>query len=288
MAIAEVLDMNSFANTLPKLPNDLIHREHLINDIIDYFEYDTNVVILEGKENSGKTVVMTQLARHFYDNCVTIFINSNQHLSYDINLIRYDICSQIHWFLQKEELKNVEIVDEQYIKLKLYELIRYLRKTNKVMYFIIDGIDQLVDLNNSIIELIFEMFPIGYDFCRYIISSNIGKLTSKLNPIFKNSKIESFRLPSPSQDEIVIYLNRLDNITQEKAEEIYKICKGNFGNISYIKRSLLKGETSGNILDKLQSKYQDIYDAEWSNINLNDTLLRDLLALMAFDLNLTQ
>ena len=139
MGIVEVVTLNTICRNFPAEPQPEIHREHLLDTIDGIFKDETQIVIVEGLESIGKTILMAQYAKRHSNNAISLFIKPNSRLGYAPEYIRTVLSEQIHWAIHKEALSS-ETVAESFLSSQLGLLQRRAKKEHETYYFIIDGL----------------------------------------------------------------------------------------------------------------------------------------------------
>ena len=62
MSSVEVVNLTTICRNFPLEPQPEIHREYLLNTIDNIFNSDTQIVVVEGLESIGKSILMSQFA----------------------------------------------------------------------------------------------------------------------------------------------------------------------------------------------------------------------------------
>src|SRR5207247_11320760 len=73
----EIMDLTKVASTFPKLASPNIIRENMISTLGEMLRADTEVVIVEGPDGSGRTTLLTQFAQHHSHNAFSLFVRSS-------------------------------------------------------------------------------------------------------------------------------------------------------------------------------------------------------------------
>lgn len=269
--------------------NPVIENEVKRDNIIQTIEkklYDLDVLFIEGEEGIGKTALLNQFVRKNPNNCFAYFIDVKDSDDYSILSILQTFCNQMHFETKKEELQDLfqnQFYDEDFLK-KYFSSNSYLltnnRKSSKIFYFILDGLDKIsIENQNEIKEQILDKIPYEKSNIKLIVTGKPNKNLLKSHSIY--DKQEMIFL---SNDDSHTILGK--NISQDQFEEINKVCQNNAGKIVFF-RDLINRIGINTVIDKLSSDMKSIYQYLWNNYkenNNNSSEVSDLLlAILAYN-----
>ena len=72
-----------------------------------------NVVAVEGPEGIGKTTFLAQFSRSMPDNCISVFLEDDDRLTYDPDAFKLNVARQAHWLLNHGEVDRKNVSQEQ-------------------------------------------------------------------------------------------------------------------------------------------------------------------------------
>src|SRR5438128_11352221 len=104
MTTAEVMTLPTVCPSFPALAHPQIHRDNLLTTIRMTLSGDTDVLIVEGPDGIGKTTLAAQFANEHPSSTISLFISTASPYGYDLDKLRFDLCNQIHWLINGEEL----------------------------------------------------------------------------------------------------------------------------------------------------------------------------------------
>jgi len=276
----EIMDTTKICCNFPPDPIQEIHRDYYL-DTIDNLFSRFPIVIVEGPDGIGKTTLLAQYAKRYFDSSISIFITPATRSSYDIETITVDLLSQVWWILfQKEldvnEIENLEIHSQW--GLKRIILQKKAKSTRKIYYFIIDGIGDIPESNLSFIEQIFDLFPIGFtNEFKFLISGNSEKIPTQILNQIPN---KDFQLSGFSIDETYKNLSDL-GFSKEEIFNIHKAFKYP-GQLASIRRSIQSGQSKTELMDNLPQELTNLLELEWNKIDLKDNLVSEILSLISY------
>jgi hypothetical protein len=180
--------------------------------------------------------------------------------------------------LHQEELHDLNKIDDGFLRMSIFHLQPWTRQ--KPYYFLIDGLEDILEEESHTREAILEMLPFGRTGFRFLLSGDLRHLSS-LVP--KGVQAKSLPLATFTLDETIKYLRDLTD-DQEAMEEIRRTCKGTPGLLASVRRIVHSGITLQQLLGDLPSKLPQLFEIEWKTINANDEHLCLLLAILAHSL----
>jgi hypothetical protein len=127
------------SQTFPPPPASEIWRENILSAIDTLFAGGYAGVLLEGPEDIGKTITASQFARSGDRSVLCLFVRNASRLAYDPHVLRLDLCQQINLLLTNEDLPDLDVVDDGYLRNSIFKLQRHIKRTGEPVYVIIDG-----------------------------------------------------------------------------------------------------------------------------------------------------
>jgi len=273
-----VMDVTTVCRSFPQISSPQIQRENILETIDTTFDGDTQLLVIEGREGIGKTTLLTQFAKRYPNQTFSLFITPTSRGTYDPHFLMLDLCNQIYWALHQEELRDPNQIDDGFLRMSIFHLQP--RTRQKPYYFLIDGLEDILEEEPHTREAILEMLPFGRTGFRFLLSGDLHHLSS-LVP--KGIQAKSFPLATFTLDETIKYLGDLTD-DQEAMEEIRRTCKGIPGLLASVRRIMHSGTTLQQLLGDLPSKLPQLFEIEWRTINANDEHLCLLLAILAHSL----
>ena len=146
MTPAIVVGLPDICSGFPALPDPLIQRPHFLTTLETMFDSATQMVVIEGQEDLGKTTLAAQFARKNKDRSISLFISDVSAISRSPEYLLSILCDQIHWHFDATRLPMDEN-PEVYIRTARLRLQREAVNQDKPFYFVIDGLLQLSDLD---------------------------------------------------------------------------------------------------------------------------------------------
>src|SRR5579883_790330 len=114
--LGKIVDCTLLSSTFPSSIPHEVPRDAVLNIIDDFFMTGTQVVILEGRSDIGKTRVIAQYAMRYPNQAISIFIRPNSAFLQDPHLFLADIANQINWALYRTELADPHSTDEGLVR----------------------------------------------------------------------------------------------------------------------------------------------------------------------------
>jgi len=262
--------------------NSIIKRDNLVDLVEQILDTEQTCVILEGKQGVGKSYFSYEFASKNNHKCVSIFIRNIDKWGYDLELLKRDIFSQVHYYTSNECCEEEPEYDDVLYIRTLYKLNKTLNKSNENFYFIIDGFDKIPEKEFEIKYKIIEALPLSYQKVRFIFtvdsaSEKIDKYLNGLSP--KYIPISGF-----SFEETKKLFEDMD-ITLEQLQDIHKLASALPERLSIIKRAILKVGSVEEFFTNKTSDFFQILDKEWETIS-QDEFYKKVLAVLVHETSL--
>jgi archaellum biogenesis ATPase FlaH len=272
---AEVMDLTAACPSFPELPVPEIRRDYILDDIDDLFR-DTELIIIEGEEGIGKTILLAQFAKRHSDHAISLFIRPTRSIYNDLEYLRYNLCNQLEWALYRRELEE-EKSNDRLLRFRLIKLQKLVRQGT--FFFVIDGLSEIPEKDKQARDLILEMVPLGRTGFRFLLSGDRNDL---VRSIPSGIQTRSSLLPRFDLNQTRNYLDDLV-AEQQLVQEIYATCRGIPANLYSIRRILQSGTSPQTLLDEMSKRVPELFEIEWHGVKTDDTEQHLLLAILAHD-----
>ena len=282
MQTLKIVDLTYFSLNFPKLNENEILRENILEAIDSIFDSGINILFLEGEDDLGKTTILSQFTRRRSMQAFSVFLTPINDSSIEIDSILYDLINQIYWLIYEEDLNENKIYPTHlgYLRRLTDTLRRKKKTTGETFYFVIDGLDLFNENHSEFLKQLFNSLPLGYGF-NFLISGYYDKLKKYFNED-KNTNSKAFPLTSFSLDEIATFFS---DIKTDKSNilEIRKLCNGIPGRVANLKKYILDQSTSVSETLNEIDKYETIFIADWEKVDKTDELLIDIISCIALN-----
>jgi len=270
-------DVTSIATHFPELPTNLLLRENILAALEDMFSSGIQLLTIEGAEEIGKTTLLAQFAQRHSHQAISLFIKGTSLFAHDPQLVLRDLCNQIYFILNSEEIADDEQTDETLYRQLLFNLLRLARKKNMDFYFIVDGIEDLPRDAGSRAAILGSL-PIGESHIKCLIAAKPESIREHIRGRIQQ---KPFTLPGFALEETLAYFRDL-GVDRKFLDELYRICnKGVPGQMASVRRLLESGITAETLLNDLSEKLPNLFELEWKAVDLTDERLLNLLALIS-------
>lgn len=284
MHTIEIMDMVKVCNSFPEIPNttDVIFRDNILETIETQFNGGIEVVTVEGEESAGKTYLLMQFSLKHSTNAVSLFIRPDCRNFYDPETVRIDICNQLAWYLTNKELSDEEIVDDGLLRNLTTKVQRKYRYKQDYFYFVIDGICDIPEDAYKAKDTIIGMLPLGIPKMRFLFTGDSSAIFSKPTTL----KIKNHIIPGFSLSEAEEFLKET-KIAKEYIKDIRQTCKGLPGYLESVKHIILNEDDIDikTFVQQLPDKLPNLFELEWTKIEIDNFNISRILAIVAFDDN---
>jgi len=261
------MDLATVCRSFPGVPKPEIWRESAIDTIERLFIHGNQVVVIEGENLTGKTVLLTQFVRTHPNNAISLFLKPTR-LAHDPDVMRYDLCNQLEWLLKRQELRSIQDATPLRLRDHLMSLQKLARR--EPFYFVVDG---LCSTTPYVDQLILDMLPINLRGFRFLFSADPEQLASYLQQetALKTHVLGPFSLAQTKE-----FLSDLD-LTDDQIEAIHQSCGKLPGHLASARRNLLEGIDPSIIVSN-----SDWLEIEWQAVDESNKTEQLILALLAF------
>ena len=272
------INLPIICRNFPKSPDSEVYRENILDTINRTFKSDSDLLIIEGNEGIGKTILLAQFSKRHIDSALSLFINPVSRLSYSPEYLRKVLCEQINCIFPKSQI-DPSLVNDLLLQNQLTKLQKIALRNKKVFYFVIDGLHDLPEEDSRIQNIILqEILPLGLEGFRFLLSGDLKKLPQNIQ---KTVSCKSFPLPYFSLDETKRFLKNLE-LDDYILEDIHKMCQGVPEHLASVRRLIQSGVKIQNIFDEDPDKLPDFLGIEWLKIKEASNEQKMVLALITF------
>jgi len=278
MIKSEIMDIVGICQSFPDIPNPVLDRPHILDSIDDILAGDTKLVVLEGA-GMGKTTLLAQFALRHQRHVAALFVRPTSRWGYDPAMLRFDLANQLQWHLHGNELHSVQDADDALLGQLLMELSRRNRRAGRTFYFVVDGIDDIIQTGSSVHQLVLEMLPWSFAGLRFVLSGATERLASALP---KGITPKSFPLPHFTLDETIRFMDGLD-VERRTIEELHRTCRGVPEHLAALRRLIHAGTSPHALLQNLSGTLPRLFEMEWTSANTDELKTARIVALLAYD-----
>ncbi|MEQ2528862.1 hypothetical protein WMO40_19480 [Bacillaceae bacterium CLA-AA-H227] len=281
----QLMDLTTVSNSYPDFFYNSIPMDNLLETIEQMFQvYNEEIVIIEGEDGAGKTNILKQFCDKYNNNAISVFIKQSSKYAYDPQVIKADLYNQIHWIITSKEYKVYnEELDNSQLNMLYVRFNRIIRNKSNPYYIVIDGLEDIPESENYILEIILDLIPFGLNGknVKFLFSSNSkDRVSSYLDR--KGVRYKEFLLPGFSFEQSVKFFEGLE-LSSQQIEEIRKICKGRPGDMFTVRRTLETGISAEDLLDEIHDKLPNLFEYEWFRLDKSNNKLIDLLAIISHE-----
>lgn len=272
--VAELVSVSTFARNFPVLSSPVVERDHLLDTLVQVPSNDTPVVFLEGADGGGATTLLAQFATKQRSNCFALFVKPASRFSYNPDYLRLMLAEQMWFHLHGTRL------DQEFVDISLYEsLVLQLRKRIRsgVAYILVDGVHQIPKDDPRLGEIFSEVLPIGMDGFRFIITGRQDDFARYIKAI-KSKPYQLLKFADHESRQLLVDLM----VSAEEREQLLKLCEGNPGRLSSVRRLIMSGTAAEKILQSEPNRYLEFLGLEFGPISVLTEPQRLLLAVLAF------
>lgn len=269
----------TICQSAPERPKSEILRDNILDTLESQFDGDTQVIIVEGVEGIGKTTLLSQFAMRHQQHVLCLFASSASTWAYDPLALRFDLSNQLEFLLYGTELADASVIDESFLRFRFLELQRRARRRNETFFFVIDGLEEIPEEDDTSRRLILALLPFGWSGFRFLLSGNVQslELSTRVAERTKPHQLSFFSLNETER--------LFDGVTAtfEQAAEFHRITRGTPGYLASIRRLIERGMLAEELLKELPERLPRIFDVEWRAVDAGNERLLFLLAVLAHD-----
>jgi hypothetical protein len=247
-------------------------RRVSIDTVLHYLK-GNSVVIIDGHENIGKTVLLSQILDHEIKDSIVLFISEHQKRSITDVGIYKDLCIQIlEWMgLSSDVNLNTPYTLEDFQQ-AISNLSYFVRRHNRTVNFIFDGLEKLNKLDSQFLGTLFLTLPFTENF-KYLISTS----SNEVKKYITTESERSFSVP-------VMDLHEANQMIPMATEDEVIVILNAFGSpdiLSSISRLMEGGLSIDSIIHNTCDKAKDLFQMEW-NLSVKSNVEEKLVGLIAY------
>jgi len=278
---AEVFDLVDMVPDLPAKLKDEVERDPQIATIVSNLNEGIKYIFVDGGEGVGKTTLLSQFVKQNPNSCISLFLGSGSSYALEISSIRWSLYNQLKW-LVKGEAADIEYdPDDAEIKHLVAFLHRKALTKKNQYYFVVDGLYEVEDERRKTVEeYIYDIIPIGAVNIGVVFS---GRVVPKGDFIDKRIERRQVNCPVFGKRETRDFFGGL--VKEENLDSIRKVCGGNPGFLSSVKRLIENGVDFGDGLEGLPDKLPELFNFEWERMKEIGGDAEKIISIITFSLN---
>lgn len=294
MAKSEIMDLTVVSQSFPEIVPPLISRENFLDTLDTIFDNGTELIVVEGMEGIGKTILLAQFAIRHLDYALSLFIRPTSRWAYDPEVLRFDLCNQLNWVLHQTEIVptipstqesdilphyETTATNDAFLRNSLLALQKRARYHKNAFYFVVDGLDDVPEESAYIRDLVLDMLPLGLPGFRFLLSGDLGKLPKTM---LERIRYKSWTPSGFTLNQATEYLGDIVS-DREIIKEIYPMWGKIPGHLATIRRILQAGTSIQALREGNFDEFSDLFQIEWHKVQLDNPAQIDLLAIIAHD-----
>ncbi|MPM08864.1 hypothetical protein SDC9_55180 [bioreactor metagenome] len=280
---AVIIDNNYYSIGFPNEKwDEIITRDNYISQIENYLDNDSNIIFIEGAEDSGKTTLNGIFARKNVTQTISVFFNPSNSLDFKREYLFANIVPQIKNLLN-EEIKDSEYYDIEEYRHSIFQLRKKLKSNCKCIYFIIDGLESKINEDSEFVRDLFDFIPIGENIFKFLISGNAENFKNTCQKL-KKQETKSISLSGLSTPEINKFL-KINDISSNEYKELFKVTGGLPGRLKTLRRLL---ENENYSLDKINNTttYKNWIELDCESVDNSKPIINGILSLISLNVRL--
>lgn len=280
---AVIIDSNYFSIGFPNEKwDEIITRDNYIAQIENYLENDSDIIFIEGDEDSGKTTLNGIFARKNVTRTISVFFNPNNSLDFKREYLFANIVPQIKNLLN-EEINDSDYYDIEEYRHSIFQLRRKLKSNCKIIYFIIDGLESKINEDPEFVRDLFDFIPIGENIFKFLISGDSNDFKNTCHKL-KKQETKSISLSGLSTPEINKFL-KINGISSNELNELFKVTGGLPGRLKTLRRLL---ENENYSLDKINNltTYKNWIELDCNSVDNSKPIINGILSLISLNIRL--
>lgn len=263
--------------SFPQLRKDLIARDNFLEAIDMHFGNDCSVVSVDGPQGAGKTTLLANYALTKPGYWLGIFARPTSRITYDPQILLRDLCNQLSYRLDGKELSRDDAVDAGLYRTLLFHLQRRATRQNELIYFMVDGLDEIPAEDGCAQDYLIGLLPFGNQSLRFVVTNIDEVLTDASRKTFS---YRCYRIAPFSLHDSTEYLKSL-RLPNEAVLEIHRACRGTPGNLASVRRLLETTENPKSLIADIPKTLGGLYEKEWAAARISDEDTLILLACIA-------
>lgn len=271
-----IVDITQICSSFPSTPSPEIKRDSILAGLEDLLEGDVDAVVVEGQEEIGKTTLLAQFVQKNHRS-VCLFVKNTSRFTYDPSIVIRDLCNQIYWHLNGEEIEAKTATDITLLLQLAYQLRGKARRNQSRYYFVIDGLESLAAQDEAAVRAIVDLLPFGVEQFKFLLTAVEGAFKT-----WTGGKVQfkTFPLTGFTLDDALAYFSSM-KVEREFISEVYRVSKSP-GYMAAVRRLIDKGTAPTELIQELPAKLPGLFELEWKPVSSGDEDLKQVLAIMAF------
>lgn len=273
----EIIPKPLICSSFPQLSPNLICRDNFLDAIEMHFSEDCSVVSVDGQPGMGKTTLLANYALMKASYWIGIFARPTSKITFDPQILFYDLCNQLSYQLKGKELSHDQIVEEGDYRNMLFHLQRRAMRQRQYIYFIVDGLDEIPKEAVYARDFLLGLLPLGNRSLRFILTNLDAYVTDTIK---RTCNYKAYTVAPFSIQDSIQFLHCFA-LEQSHVQEIHRACKGYPGNLASVRRLLENTSNTTNIIADIPNTLTGLYEKEWCAVDSNDSSKILLLACIA-------
>ena len=272
--MAVELDLTQHSTTLRGLPIPHIPRDNLVRWLQDRFTEERKVIIVQGPDGAGKTVLLTYFVNTYRNRCFSFFVRADILSTPKMFLL--EMCAQMDRIVgtRKGEIDDSLSYRElrEQFQILYRRAAKRARRAKEPFYFVVDGLEHVVESHGE--ESILDLLPKDPPSGIYLLASS----TCEKDVPFDH---DSWSIPLFSLAETETYFQDME-LDQQTVKEIYDKCEGMPGYLAQIRREIQSGLPLEKVLADLPKGFRHLLEREWKRANIKEEHVLKALAVLTY------
>jgi hypothetical protein len=240
--------------------------------------FDGNeVIVLEGEEGSGKSVLAAQFATKHSAHTFSFFTSGISSFARSLEYSLSVIADQLYYFFNGVSMPDSVDIPEVIRTLRL-KLQRRANLTQTRFYFVIDGLLEVPDLDTYVLhELLTNYLPVGIPNFRFLLTGPCERLPVAL---LHRGIHKPWSSPGFGPEDVRALLPEFQ-LSDRTLYDLVATFGGSPGKIASVRRILCSGVPVETLEADLPSTLSDLFKMEWHAVDRTDVPTVDVLSLVA-------
>ena len=276
-----IADMYYYSETRPCTVANEINRTSELALCEKRLENDS-ILCLYGDDGVGVTTLLAQFAKQHGANCVSYFYDGLNIVFMDAEVMEVSVAQQLHWYVNgNEDDFNIADASQANLPYLTFSALRKLRSSDKPLYFVFDGFDNIPSEKMESIKRFFEKMLWGQG--KFIFSGRIDAIRQMIPSNSKLSISEYEIIPFGPADVKDYFRKSVPDISEEVLDSLYRITKGKGHRMNVVLHRYIEKGKLKELLDSNATGTSDLYDEDFQHIFAgNDPATLDFFALLTY------
>ena len=262
----------------------------VINEIrcktqLDFYERrlsEKGILCLSGEQGVGLTTMAAQFVRSHSQNCASYFINGLERVSMQQSVFESNLIAQLHWYVYHDQCGHVPAVSDMTLEVLYTPLVQRLKRENRKMLFVIDGLRHVPAELSDGIRRVLEKLPWSHSQVLFTGNANTvrGFLHENLHKHISEHEMMGF-----SEEEVNSYFLKANpNLTPEQLGVLYDITRGNARRMEKLRSSYIDKDRIDELFTSDITSATDLFGEDLEKIlYATDPLTEDVFTLLTFN-----